>query len=392
MGLEKLVKTSLKPERIILGLMSGTSLDGLDMALCKISGHGLQTKVQLIAFETHPYNKDLKDSLQSVCFKKNVDLENLTLLNSFISDKHAEYILSFLKKNNIKPNAVDFLASHGQTVFHSPKNSREKDRFNHATLQIGDGDMLAVKTGMITLSDFRQKNVAEGKEGAPLAIYGDYLLFQNPNENRILLNIGGISNFTFIPAGAPFTEVTSTDVGPGNTLMDQVCRKFFGKFFDEDANLARQGKSSEKLLHQLLTHPFFKANFPKSTGPELFNLEMVNDAIMKAEIHNLSKEDLLATLNKFTAKAIADAITYYEAHQEHLTVYISGGGLHNPLLLQNLKEYLPQVKFLSLDTLNINPDAKEAILFAILANETIYGDMKAFGPKALSMGKISLPY
>ena len=395
--LEKLYAISKKPVRKIIGLMSGTSLDGLDIALCSFSGNGLQTKIELIRFETIPFNEEFKDEIKSVFSKKNVDLEKLCLLNPWVSLKHAEIINTCLKKWNIKNEDVDIIASHGQTIYHAPKSLHHQDKFSNATLQIGDGDHLAVATGIITISDFRQKHIAAGGEGAPLAVYGDYLIFGKPGEDRILLNIGGIANFTYLPGSMDSAAIFCTDTGPGNTMMDALTQKHFkGKHFDEDAAIALQGKTNTALLAALKENDFFDQPFPKTTGPELFNLDYLEAAKEKAAAQTISVEDTMATLNKFSADTIVQALLKTTDKNKSYKIFTSGGGMHNPLLIQHLKEALPNFSFSTTAELNIDPDAKEAVLFAVLANECICGDGSYLqkgivGMPAISMGKISFP-
>ncbi|MEO7265189.1 MAG: anhydro-N-acetylmuramic acid kinase, partial [Ferruginibacter sp.] len=201
LGLKLLYNISNKPSRTIIGLMSGTSLDGLDVVLGRVSGNGLKTNFELQEFETVPYDEDFRNEIKSIFSKKHVELEKLTLLNPWVALYHGSIINSLLKKWKINNSDIDLIASHGQTIYHAPKSLHKHEKFGNATLQIGDGDHLAKATGIITLSDFRQKNIAAGGEGAPLAVYGDYLLFADEEENRLLLNMGGIANFTFLPAG-----------------------------------------------------------------------------------------------------------------------------------------------------------------------------------------------
>ena len=374
--------------------MSGTSFDGLDIALCEFSGSGLETQVKVIHFVSKAYSPAFKEDLKSVFAKRTVDLEKLSLLNAFIGNYYAELIIESLKDWNISPVDIDLIASHGQTIYHAPKQQREADLYANATLQIGDGDHLAMRTGIITISDFRQKHVAAGCEGAPLSVYGDYLLFSNSTENRIMLNIGGISNFTFLPS-AYSTEFFSSDVGPGNTLMDQFVQGHYpGKYFDQDAAIASSGKVIIPLLDALFDHDFFKAGYLKTTGPELFSLSYLNDAIQGAGLHGLSNEDIMATLAAFTAKAIVKAITFCVEGKGAYEVYISGGGMHNPLLTRMIEEQLgKKLKYTS--DLGIEPDAKEAVLFALLANEAVSGGKTDFGKHpgvpSISMGKLSFP-
>ena len=396
-NIEQLYSIAQKEERLIIGLMSGTSLDGLDIALCRFSGAGKETKVAVLQFETVTYSAEFKGLVREVFSKQQVDLEKLCLLNGWIGRQHGMMINECLNQWKIDKNTVDIIASHGQTIYHAPKRLHQQAQFDNATLQIGDGDHLAVETGIITLSDFRQKHVAAGGEGAPLAIYGDYLLFKHPNENRVMLNIGGIANFTYLPAKGDLEDVLCTDIGPGNTLMDAYIRQYFpNKYYDEEANIAKQGKVNEALLAKLKEEPFFAQAFPKSTGPELFNLDYIEKAKASAGVKPLSHYDLMATLNQFSADMIVDALNRTIKPKEVYTIYASGGGIHNPLLMEHLQTQLPVVQFRDLRDLGINPDAKEAVLFAVLANETLCGNgYSSEGRQStipqISMGKISFP-
>lgn len=379
--------------------MSGTSLDGLDVAFCKISNSGENTAVELVDFETISYSTEFKDQIRKVFTKKKIVFQDLVLLNEIIGTVHGEMVLECLEKWNITTDEVDVIASHGQTVFHAPKNLHQLEGYPNATLQIGDGDHIAVKTGIITISDFRQKHVAAGGEGAPLAVYGDYFLFGQKDENRIMLNIGGISNFTFLPANRNPSQIIVTDTGTGNTLIDNFVKMYFlEKAFDKDAEIAKKGTVNQGLLLSLKADDFFKNKFPKSTGQELFSVEYVENALKKSNCKNISIEDLLATLTRFTAETIAEAVKInminINQNLKEITIYASGGGVHNPLLMQWLTELLP-CKFRNINDLGFSGDAKEAVLFAILANETLAGGNSQFdlknGIPSVSMGKISLP-
>jgi anhydro-N-acetylmuramic acid kinase len=392
--ISKLAEISGAPTRIIAGLMSGTSLDGLDIALCQFSGSGFETQLKVLHFITFPYKQEFKEQLKSISFKAQVSLQEVTLLNAVIGIYSAELILEALKQWNFPADRVDLVASHGQTIFHAPFSLHQKTPFPNATLQIGDGDHIAVKTGIITLSDFRQKHIAAGGEGAPLAVYGDYLLFSNPDENRILLNIGGISNFTYLPAGRDANLVFSTDVGPGNTMMDQFVQLHFpGKYYDQDATIARSGKANEALVMALMDNPFFEESFPRTTGPELFNMEYLRAAQQASSQEELPAEDVLASLCEFTARTIIAAISA-SIREQSFAIYLSGGGMHNPLLAEKLSEGLG-IELKNTAALGVDPDAKEAVLFALLANECVAGGNTSFGTRqgipSVTMGKISLP-
>lgn len=392
-----LYKIANKQERTIIGLMSGTSVDGLDVALCRFSGQGMDTNLHLLAFETVTYNAAFKEQIKSVFSKRQVDLEKVCLLNAWVALEHALIINDCLAKWKIAAADVDLIASHGQTIYHAPKFLHPDDQFGNATLQIGDGDHMAVATGIITLSDFRQKHVAAGGEGAPLAVYGDYLIFSNKKENRIMLNIGGIANFTYLPSSLDASAVFSTDVGTGNTLMDAYIQEHFpGKYFDENAGVAKQGKIQASLLQALKQNDFFTNDFPKTIGPELFNLEYLDQALQASNNNHLSHADIMATLNRFSADMIVDALQRSMGNRKDFVAYVSGGGMHNPLLMQHIREQLPDIIFRNTAELEVNPDAKEAVLFAILANEAICGGEVKLGAgrngiPAVSMGKISFP-
>lgn len=373
--------------------MSGTSLDGLDVALCKISEAGRQTKVQLESFTTLAYPEEVKDRIRAVFAQETVDFQLLTLLNPWIGNYHGELVMQALETWEITPASIDVIASHGQTVYHMPRRLHHRPDYGDGTLQIGDGDHLAMRTGIITISDFRQKHIAAGGEGAPLAMYGDCLLFSHPQEHRILLNMGGIANFTWLPAGGNFDGVFVTDTGPGNTMLDAAVRQFFpGKAFDEDGRLAASGRIHAGLLAALQEDPFFKASIPKTTGPEQFNLHYLAKAQQQTGTTDLSATDILATLARFSAETIAGCIKRELPLWQDARLYASGGGAHNPVLMRHLRELLPGITFSTTGELNIDGDAKEAVLFAVLANETLAGGNLHFGSlPAVSMGKISFP-
>ena len=386
--IEKLYLISQKNEKLVIGLMSGTSLDGLDIALCRIKGNGKQTKVDVEKFETIPYATTLINSIRNIS-KAEVNLEDLCLWNAKLGSTFGEMVNDTLKKWNVKNEEVDFICSHGQTIYHAPYIKHQKEKFDNATLQIGDADHISTITGIITLSDFRQKHVAAGGQGAPLAIYGDYILFAEDFIDVVLLNIGGIANISFIPKDKE-KKIICTDVGPGNALMDAWMRKVADKPYDSDASIASKGKVNLELLENLKSNEFFSSALPKTTGSELFNLEYIHQALEKCSIKNLSNEDVMATLNRLTSDIIVDFIFKLSTN---LKIYISGGGIYNSLLMNNIKEGLSFASFNNTGEKDIPSDAKEAVLFAILGNECISGNVSTFDgidiPK-IKMGKISL--
>lgn len=394
--IEKLYAAVKKPSRRVIGLMSGTSLDGLDIALCTIHGSGNKSRLILEQFITIDYSPKFRNQIREIFAKREIDQQVLCGLNAHIGNQHGAMVNTALKTWGITKEEIDCVASHGQTVYHAPKRLTDEKRFGNSTLQIGDGDHIAVTTGIVTISDFRQKHIAAGGEGAPLAAYGDFLLFTDEIENRILLNIGGISNFTFLPNKNSGRKAYATDLGPGNTMMNQFALAHYGIEMDKDARIAKNGSIDNSLLAGLLEESFLGQEFPKTTGPELFNLQYLKKVQERTRTTEIANDDVMATLNMFAAQAIAQGVKKATQDVEQYTVYVSGGGLHNKLLLEHLQNTLAGVKVTSFSELGINPDAKEACLFAVLANETLAG-----GPTnvetirdspAVCMGKLSFPY
>lgn len=394
--IHRLYELGREDNRLIIGLMSGTSLDGLDIALCRIHGSGRSTKLNLLHFVTKPYDDMFRTRVREVFAKRHIDQQVLCGLHAYIGKVHAELINATLTEWAIRSQDIDLIASHGQTVYHAPQSLTQDRSMPNSTLQIGDADHIAVGTGIITVSDFRQKQIAAGGEGAPLAAYGDHLLYTDSLETRILLNIGGISNFTFLPKQGSGGQAFATDLGPGNTLMNQYMFKYLGKEMDEDGKIAASGSIQQDLLDLLLEEEFLKLAFPKTTGPELFNLSYLSrkagDTYQK-----WAHEDIMATLNAFSARTIVDGIKQVAEGTDNTTVYISGGGLHNRTLLHNIKKELPpHVRMDSMASLGMDPDAKEACLFALLANETVAGEVSHVSnikdSPAVCMGKISFPF
>lgn len=390
--IDQLCAAAAKESRVILGMMSGTSLDGLDLALCRIHHHGLQTKVELLHHRTLPYTEAQKNMIREVAFKPEAMLDKICLLHAWVADVHAGMVIEALQDWQFPVSSVDLLASHGQTVFHAPDHSGRLSNPAHSTLQMGDGDRLAVKTGIICISDFRQKHIAAGGEGAPLAAYGDFLLFAENDCDVLLINIGGISNLTYIPAGRHFNRVVSGDTGPGNKIMDTYIQSLPGeRSYDKDGQLASGGQIHDGLLAALKADPYFNRPLPKTTGPELFNLSYLRKALNQTECLELPAADIMATLNRFTADTICDAVLNLPVSNKRKYM-ITGGGAHNHVLMKQLQKQLYGTRMEA----PFSTDAKEAILFAILANQCVAGNGTDFGEPApnlpaTGMGKISLP-
>jgi len=280
-----------KKSRIVLGLMSGTSADGLDISLSKISGSGVNTRCKLMEFETVDYTVPLKQLLQAVLFDETAEIAHVLELQSELEREWVQLIQNQLEKWG--DPEIDLIASHGQTVLHLPKSADDPAK----SFQLVDGDQLAVQIGVVTISDFRQKHIAAGFEGAPLAPLGEQLLVKASHQPTILLNLGGIANFTWLTPDEhiPF----STDTGPANTLIDAaVMAKFPGKTFDENGEIAASGTVQPEFLEKLKEHPFYKIDAPKSTGPEAFSYSWLQKQIETHEV-SLSAKDLSGYANSF---------------------------------------------------------------------------------------------
>lgn len=381
--LKKLCRLEEQSARRIVGLMSGTSVDGLDIALCTISGAGRATQASVDVFASVTYPDELREELIDLTRSKQVDPERLVVTHVRLANVHAGMVVKFLKDQNLDASEIDLLASHGHTFHHAPRHKHGRSDWPHATMQIGDGDQLAHQTGIVTISDFRQADIAKGGEGAPLAGYGDYLMFGDDHKDRVLVNIGGIANLTWLPAGTEQFPPLTYDTGPGNTLMDAAVRHYFSdQSYDHEAKIARCGKVDQKVLRQLKSHWYFELDPPKTTGYETFHQQMISDA----GADELTPEDVMATLNRFTAETIAEEIQRIQTHPDATEIFISGGGVHNPLLMEHLRELLAPAQVDSTSRIGIDPDAKEAVIFAVLANELICGN-----DSRLQLGKISMP-
>ena len=392
---DRLLKIAGKESRLVLGLMSGTSMDGLDIALCRFSGSGEGTKWEVLEFVTMTHTVAHRSGVRKIFADPRADLETMAALDQEIAAEHGRLVEEALKTWGRDAAEIDLIGSHGQTVYHAPHHqlgSRYPER--DLTVQLGDGDFLARRTGIVTVSDFRQKHIAAGGEGAPLAPYGDLLLFSDPAESRILINIGGISNFTFIPALDSSQPFISSDIGPGNTLMDAYMRMHFSRPYDEDARIARAGEVLPGLLDEMMADPFFTLPLPRTTGPEVFNLGFLDRYLNTSDAAAQKPEDVMATLNAFTAKSIAVTLRPFLAARP--TIYLSGGGVRNELLTARLQQNLPDIRIETTSALGMDPDAKEAVIFALLAHECLFGNPVGYagghpGLLRTTMGKVSFP-
>jgi anhydro-N-acetylmuramic acid kinase len=354
-----------KPEKLVLGLLSGTSADGIDVGLVRIKGHGLATAATVVAFRTVPYPARLRDQLLGLT---RGFVPDLCRLNFVVGERFAEAALELLKGAGVAPRDVDLAGSHGQTVHHVPRRPGEVA----STLQIGEADVIAERLGIPVVSDFRKRDIAAGGEGAPLSAYVDFLLFRRAGAPRALLNLGGIANVTIV--GEHIEDVFAFDTGPANIPLDETVRILTrGKeHYDQDGRLAAKGRVDENLLQRLLAHAYLQQPPPKTTGRETFGVDFVLP-LLRAK-GGRSGADILATLTAFSAHCVKRAFDDFVVPRARpAEIIVSGGGVHNLTLMGHLKRLFPREKVTSLKEVGLDPDAKEAVIFAVLANETVHG-------------------
>ncbi len=363
-----------KAEKLAIGLMSGTSMDGIDAALVKIQGSGLQTKVELIAFDSLAYPKKLKEKLLVISQPGKGTVDEICRLNVVVGEYFLDAVHHICQKAGYKIEEIDLIGTHGQTIHHLPQEEKYFGKKVRSTLQIGDPSIISARTNVLTVGLFRYSDMALGGQGAPLVPYFDFLMFRDENKNRVLLNIGGIANITILPRKCHFNEVVAFDTGPGNMVIDGLMRKLFKCEFDDRGKTAAKGKVSFHLLEKLLTHPFFRKAPPKSTGREEFGEKFIDHVLQLAKGENLSSEDIIATATELTSVAIKKSIAQVQKNENFVEeLIVGGGGIFNKTLLASLKDKFPNANVLSSDELGIPSDAKEAICFAVLANETVHG-------------------
>jgi anhydro-N-acetylmuramic acid kinase len=384
-----------KKKKIVIGLMSGTSADGIDAALVEITGNGADTRLQQLAFQTYPYPHGYKEFLLKNSRVVSAKLNEITRLNILIAEFFADAARRIVRSAGKRMDDIDLIGSHGQTIHHLPLNKRMFGKNIRATLQLGNPAVIAKLTGVVTIGDFRSGDIAVGGTGAPLVPYFDYLMFRSKTKNRGVLNIGGIANITVVPKKCSINDVVAFDTGPGNMVIDGLMKRFYGKPYDNNGSTANKGKLLPHLLHWMMQHPYFKSKPPKSTGRELFG-ETFIDGILKRS-RGKPKQDIIATVTEFTALSIYWHYAKYIVGKIKIQeLLVSGGGVHNSYLMDALKRYFDGVNVLPTETTNISSDAKEAICFAVLANETIAGNPTnipgATGARISTvLGTISLP-
>ena len=354
----------------VAGLMSGTSVDGVDVAVVDIT----KQKVHLLAFDVFPYPPALRREILRLCRPESARLDNICHYNFVLGEVFADAIIKLCDKSGIPLSSIDLVGSHGQTIYHNPRGKRYSRTTIRSTLQIGEPSIVAHRTGITTIADFRPRDIAAHGEGAPLVPYADYILFGHNRLSRAVQNIGGIANVTFLPRGCKQDDIIAFDTGPGNVVIDSIIRLISGgkKRFDPAGKMAAQGTVNKRLLNEMLRHPFLRRHPPKSTGREEFGSAFANKIYQNAAQKGLSDNDIVATVTAFTAKSIARAYNKFLPTMPD-EVILCGGGSHNNTLVEMLRGELPNVKMLSTEDFGISVDAREAVSFAILAWATING-------------------
>ncbi|MEW6494311.1 MAG: anhydro-N-acetylmuramic acid kinase [Cyanobacteriota bacterium] len=396
----------------VIGLISGTSVDGIDAALVEISGTDVDLSVELLAGATYPYPNWLKEKILEVCKGAPVSMAQLAQLDDAIAIQFAQAAQEIQAGNA----PAELIGSHGQTVYHRPPKIQGGEGAGGQqskqavptlpisslgySLQVGRGEVIAQLTGIQTVSNFRVADIAAGGEGAPLVSKIDAYLLSSPTQHRCIQNIGGIGNVTYLPAreGNWIEQVCGWDTGPGNTLLDLAVQHFTGgsQTYDEDGNWARQGTPCLELVEKWLKQDFFQASPPKSTGRELFGWDYLNQCLAQTSAYNLSSADILATLTELTVSSIVHSYRSFLPQMPEM-VMLGGGGSRNLYLKQRLQAQLPSVQVVTTDEMGMSADFKEAIAFAILAywrNLGIPGNLpKVTGARAdVLLGNVHLPF
>lgn len=351
----------------VAGIMSGTSLDGIDVAIVDIAGRGFSQRLSTIARASTAYPDAVRAALLRIS-NATAHTGDVARLSFLLGELYAEAVATCCAAGGINLASIELIGCHGQTIFHEGSPVDFLGRRIASTFQIGETAVIAERTGIRTIGNFREADVAAGGRGAPLVPYVDYLLFRHPERNRVALNIGGIANITSIPAGGAPEHVVAFDTGPGNMVSDALAERLTGKHYDAGGTIAERGTVREDLLSELLTDPHCAAPPPKSAGREQYGVGFV-EALLASGV---SLEDLIATAMEFTARTIALGIHQFAA-QPVDDLIASGGGVHNRYLMRRLRELLPQSSVETTAAYGIDPDAKEAIAFAVLAYESLHG-------------------
>lgn len=380
-----------KETKLAVGLMSGTSLDGIDAALVEISRNGRDTKVKLVAFETVSYSSKEREELLQLCSPETSAVDQICAWNVKLGHKFAQAALEVIAQAGLQRTDIDFISSHGQTIYHSPEKL--------ATLQIGELAVIAEQTGILTVGDFRPNDLAAGGQGAPLVPFVDFLLFSSLEKGRILLNIGGIANLTVLPKSAQPEEIIAFDTGPGNMLIDAIVRMATQgqSTYDHDGQWASKGSINQLWLEKIIQEDsYLQRDIPKTTGREYYTLQKAQALYEEGMHQGVSIEDILATVTAYTSHSIAHQIAMFVDPQYDIAeIIVSGGGAHNSFLIRELQKAVQQ-QVLVMEDIQFSSDAKEAIAFVVLGNQFLHGlannlPTATGAQRQVSMGKLVFP-
>jgi len=358
---------------LVMGLMSGTSADGIDVALARVNGAPPGLRSELLAHATLPLHAALRKELLRIAEGGSCRAGEISQLNFRVGEEFAAAAIAACKRFGVRIARVDLIGSHGQTIFHQGNPVTFLGSKTASTLQIGEPSVIAARTGVPTVGDFRVADVAAGGQGAPLVPYVDALLFRDKRIGRVALNLGGIGNVTVLERRAGLGRVLAFDTGPGNMVIDALVTHYTkGRSrFDLHARMAREGRSIPSLLQELLKDPYLKIKPPKSTGREYYGSEFVKKLLGMAREYRVRPEDLVRTVTLFTALSVVDALNRFVLPTVDIgQVIVSGGGARNPLIMAQLAAALDPIEAIPLSRLGIPEDAKEAYAFALLAYET----------------------
>lgn len=357
---------------LAVGMMSGTSMDGVDAAVVAMNLDPVHPKIELRGFVSNPYPQELRDSLLDAASGAQMTAEEIAMLHSSVAIAFANAYFAVCRSAHVDTHKVDFIGAHGQTVAHVPPGSGAPVA---GTLQLGPPSMIAALTGITTVGDFRSGDVAIGGQGAPLVPYCEFMLRRGEGIGRVVLNIGGIANLTYLARGGSIEDVIAFDTGPGNMVSDALFRVLFpgdGEY-DEDGVRALAGTPSEEIVAEIMRHPFFPAAPPKSAGHREFGPAFAWMLQRMAESKGLAREDTMATAVRLTVVSIADAIARFLPSSGVEEIFVTGGGARNRAIMLGLERELDGVAIAPIDALGIPAEAKEAVDFAFLARETLLG-------------------
>ena len=360
---------------LVLGMMSGTSADGIDVALARISGAPPNLNAKLLGHTSTKFPDALRKEILRVAEQHPISAGALSQLNFRLGGLFADATLAACRRFRVSPKRISLIGSHGQTIFHQGKPAPYFGAPTPSTLQIGEPSVIAARTGIPTVGDFRPADMALGGQGAPLVPYVDYLLYRHAKLGRVSLNLGGIANITVLPRAAKPQQVFAFDTGPANMLIDALVAHFTRgrQRFDKNAQLAAQGRSNPALLDELMRDPYLKLAPPKSTGREYYGHAYVKKILTLGLRYRATPNDLIRAATIFTTLSIVEALNRFVLRKTKINqLIVSGGGAHNPLILAQLSAALPGIEVVPSSRLGVPEDAKEAFAFALLAYETFY--------------------